>query len=170
MISVVVPTLNDQRTLAACLGGLMQAAMGGLVREVVVVDGGSADATLEIADDAGATILSVDGPAGARLQAGCAAATSPWLLCLRAQLQFLPGWEAIVKRHIESRPGEGAWLLAADAGIWTRWRGARDGTPLLTTARAYAASPGFGSGTEEGRLARRLRPLRPLAVPLLDLS
>ena len=45
MISVVIPTLNAEATLAATLAALVPAAVDGLVREVIVVDGGSSDRT-----------------------------------------------------------------------------------------------------------------------------
>ena len=45
MISVVVPTLNAEAGLAASLTSLVPAAVEGLVREVIVVDGGSTDGT-----------------------------------------------------------------------------------------------------------------------------
>ena len=41
MISVVIPALNAEATLPATLTALVPAALEGLVREVIVVDGGS---------------------------------------------------------------------------------------------------------------------------------
>ena len=57
MISVVLATSNDQRRLGGTLATLVEAAIDGLVAQVIVADAGSKDATLEIADDAGATIV-----------------------------------------------------------------------------------------------------------------
>jgi hypothetical protein len=57
VISVVVPTLNAENGLVRALSSLLEAAMRGLVRDVVVADGGSTDLTLEIAEDAGCTIV-----------------------------------------------------------------------------------------------------------------
>ncbi|MEZ5917510.1 MAG: glycosyltransferase [Parvularculaceae bacterium] len=49
-ISVVIPTLNAGRGLAEALAALVPAALDGLVREVIVADGGgSTDETLAIA-------------------------------------------------------------------------------------------------------------------------
>ena len=89
MLTVIIPTLNCERTLVPTLAMLVQGAMSGLVREVVVADGGSGDATLEIADNAGCTLAPPAGHAGAgaalgvRLKAAAAAARAPWLLFLR---------------------------------------------------------------------------------------
>jgi len=38
MISVIIPTLNADARLGACLDALVTPALGGLVKEVIVVD------------------------------------------------------------------------------------------------------------------------------------
>ena len=43
MISVIIPTLNSEIVLAHTLAALVPAAAEGVVREVIVVDGGSSD-------------------------------------------------------------------------------------------------------------------------------
>jgi outer membrane immunogenic protein len=53
MISVVIPTSNAEATLAATLTALVPAAVEGLVREVIVVAGGSTDKTAAIVEDTG---------------------------------------------------------------------------------------------------------------------
>lgn len=101
MITVVVPTLNAERGLAASLTSLVTAAVEGLVREVIVVDGGSTDRTLAIADQAGATIVASEPGRGRQLAAGAAAAHMPWLLFLHADTVLEPGWEREVSAFIE---------------------------------------------------------------------
>ena len=54
MITVVIPTLNAEAGLPATLTALVPAAVDGLVREVIVVDGGSTDFTCRIAEEMGA--------------------------------------------------------------------------------------------------------------------
>jgi rSAM/selenodomain-associated transferase 2 len=93
MISVIIPTLNAEASLAQTLGALVPAALDGLVREVIVVDGGSSDGTLQIADDAGATMVTREGGRGCQLMAGAQRARSPWLLFLHADTVLEPGWE-----------------------------------------------------------------------------
>ncbi len=39
MISVIIPTLNAEERLAACLTALVPAVVEGLIREVTLVDG-----------------------------------------------------------------------------------------------------------------------------------
>ena len=92
MISVVIPTLNVERTLTATLAALVSAAVDGVVREVIVVDGGSQDATAAIADGAGARVIDAPGPRGGQLNRGAKAARSPWLLFLHADTVLARNW------------------------------------------------------------------------------
>jgi len=78
MISVIIPTFNAEAGLAQTLAALVPAALDGLVREVIVVDGGSRDRTAAIADDAGATVVLRSGGRGCQLAAGAAEARFPW--------------------------------------------------------------------------------------------
>ena len=93
MISVVIPTFNSERTLAATLTALVPAAVEGLVREVVVVDGGSGDRTRLIAEEAGADVVVAAKGRGAQLEAGARRTKFNWLLFLHADTALPAGWE-----------------------------------------------------------------------------
>jgi rSAM/selenodomain-associated transferase 2 len=93
MISVVIPTLNAEAGLAPTLASLVPAALEGLVKEVIIVDGGSGDGTVQIADEAGARVIACGGGRGPQLRAGAEAARLPWLLFLHADTVLEPGWE-----------------------------------------------------------------------------
>lgn len=54
-ISVVLPALNEERTVGSVVEAIMP-LVGGLVDELVVVDSGSIDATIEVARAAGARV------------------------------------------------------------------------------------------------------------------
>ena len=101
MISVVIPTLNNDRTLSACLAALVPAAVDAIVTEVIVVDGGSTDATLEIVEDAGAK-------RAASLQDAVAGAKSDWLLLLPPTLRLEAGWDAEAAAHLQNNSRRGA--------------------------------------------------------------
>ena len=70
MISVVIPTWNAEQTLAATLTALVPAVVDGVVREVLIVDCGSSDATEAIADAAGARLMTAPQGRGAQLRSG----------------------------------------------------------------------------------------------------
>ena len=95
MISVVIPTLNDEARLGRLLAALVPAAVEGVVTEVVIADGGSSDATLQIADDAGCRIVQGEE------EQGRAAAKGPWLLELPPGARLQPGWIDAAKAHVE---------------------------------------------------------------------
>jgi rSAM/selenodomain-associated transferase 2 len=127
MISVVIPTLNAGSTLAPTLAALVPAAVDGLVREVIVVDGGSADYTPRIADEAGATLIECGGGRGPQLRAGADRARSPWLLFLHADTGLEPGWEREAVAFMEAvdrgkrPPAAAAFRFALDdAGLRPR--------------------------------------------------
>ena len=93
MISVIIPTLNAESGLAATLTALVPATVDGIVREVIVVDGGSTDRTAAIADQAGTQFVTRSGGRGYQLFAGARRARFPWLLFLHADTVLEPGWE-----------------------------------------------------------------------------
>ncbi|MGE0626465.1 MAG: TIGR04283 family arsenosugar biosynthesis glycosyltransferase [Hyphomicrobiaceae bacterium] len=92
MITAVIPTLNAEVGLSETLSALVPAAVEGLVRQVVIADGGSCDRTLAIADGAGADIVGSEPGRGTQLRAGVATARYPWLLFLHADTVLDPGW------------------------------------------------------------------------------
>lgn len=94
MISVVIPTLDAAASLPRTLASLAPAAAEGLIREVVVADGGSTDASLAIADSMGCRVVAAERGRGAQLGAGAAAARGDWLLFLHADTALEPGWSA----------------------------------------------------------------------------
>lgn len=98
MISVIVQTLNNAATLPACLGALVPAAVDAIVTEVIVVDGGSTDATLAIIEDAGAKRADT-------VAAAVAMAKADWLLLLPATVRLEAGWDAEAAVHLQNFGG-----------------------------------------------------------------
>jgi rSAM/selenodomain-associated transferase 2 len=101
MISVIIPTLNAERTLAHCLAALVPAVVDGIVQEAIVVDGGSTDETGAIAEAAGTHLLEAPAGRGRQLEAGAAKARGDWLLFLHADTVLDPGWAEEAQNFIE---------------------------------------------------------------------
>jgi rSAM/selenodomain-associated transferase 2 len=89
-LSVIVPTLNA----AAFLPDTLAAVGDG--PEIIVVDGGSADATVAIATAAGVRVLTALRGRGTQLAAGIAVATQDWMLLLHADTRLSPGWRSAI--------------------------------------------------------------------------
>ncbi len=113
MISVIIPTLNAEAGLGGTLTALVPAAVDGLVREVIVVDGGSDDRTAAIVDQAGAQLVSRSGGRGYQLEAGARRARFPWLLFLHADTVLESGWERDALAFMEAVDGGKRALAAA---------------------------------------------------------
>jgi len=120
MISVVIPTLDAEATLPDTLSALIPASVDGFVREVIIVDAGSKDRTCEIADLAGADVISAGRDRGGQLVAGAARARQRWLLFLNAGTMLDHGWEREASHFMEkvdkdpSRQSGGAFRFALD--------------------------------------------------------
>jgi rSAM/selenodomain-associated transferase 2 len=113
-ISVVIPVLNAAAELPATLAALAGLA---LVAEVVVVDGGSRDASAQIARQARARVIEAPQGRGIQLAVGARAARNDWLLFLHADCRPLPGWESAVRNFIgapDAARSAGYFILALD--------------------------------------------------------
>ncbi len=158
MLSIVIPTLNAAESLAATLEALVPGAVDGLVAQLVIADGGSDDATLDIAGQAGADIVSAVVGRGGQLRAGAEAARGAWLLFVHADTRLEPGWvdEARAFIHDAGPEQAGYFRLALDdnrlrARLVERaaaWRAALFGLPygdqgLLISRALYDEVGGF---------------------------
>ena len=112
-VSVVIPTLDAANRLGPTLGALAEGAIDGLVREVVLADGGSSDAIAEVAEAVGARLVEAPRGRGPQLAAGARAARGPWLLFLHADSLPGPGWTAAVRAHIAAGPGRAGYASLA---------------------------------------------------------
>lgn len=131
IISVVIPTLDAARHLPRALAPLVEGMAEGLIREVIVSDGGSKDETLEIADAAGCTLVSGEPGRAKQLRHGAARAKAKWLLFLHPDTMLARGWTDEVQLFLqfsEARKRAATFKLAFDdksakaALFWARTR------------------------------------------------
>lgn len=85
----------------------------GLIREVILVDGGSSDETKRIADTAGANVIDCSAGRGRQLRAGADAARSDWLLFLHADTVLSRDWAERAAAHMTDNPGKAAAFTLA---------------------------------------------------------
>lgn len=100
MLSVVIDTYNHEDALARTLASLVSGAVEGVVREVIVCDGGSSDRTHDVAEHAGCRYL-----ADADAQSGIRQARSEWLLLLEPGARVMDGWMEAVIAHTAEATG-----------------------------------------------------------------
>jgi rSAM/selenodomain-associated transferase 2 len=98
VLSVVIPTLNEQGTIAACLASIGHENEV----EVVVSDGGSSDQTRELVRESGRAVV-VEGPPGrgSQLRRGVDVAASSRLLLLHADCRLPADWLGPVQEALD---------------------------------------------------------------------
>ncbi len=91
MITAIIETENEEVSLAHALAALVPAATEGVIRDVIVIDKGSRDATRQVADAAGCTIIDAGEETDAR-RAAVERARGDWLLFTPATHVLRPEW------------------------------------------------------------------------------
>lgn len=99
-IDVVVPALNESRGIGACVGHLRGLGF----TSIVVVDGGSRDATVRLAAEAGARVACSARGRGRQMNAGAEAGAAPILLFLHVDTKLPAGATDIIIETL-ARPG-----------------------------------------------------------------
>jgi len=186
-VSVVMPVLDEEAAIEDALGALVVQGP----EEVVVVDGGSRDATLERARRlgpalavAGVALEVVSAPRGraVQLDAGARAATGDGLVFLHADTRLAPGALDAVRRALGAGADGGWFALALDddgflarAIGWLATRRARlfrvatGDMAIFCSRHAYRALGGYPALAlmEDVVFSRRLaRRGRAVAIPL----
>ena len=175
MLTVIIPTHNSERALVPTLAMLVPGALTGTVREVIVADAGSSDATAQVVDVAGCEIVVSDAPLAARLKAAAASARGTWLMFLRPGVVLDGSWVEEAARAIETAVLRGT--TASHAAVFRRtpdvdatlprqilaliaaaWRGPHPEQGLMISREAYARLGGHREGVAdpEADLLRRI--------------
>jgi hypothetical protein len=176
MLTVIIPTHNSERALVPTLAMLVPGALTGTVREVIVADDGSTDATADVVDIAGCDIVVSQAPLATRLKSAAATARGTWLLFLRPGVVLDAAWLEEVTRVIETAvlrgtvdtqaavfrhapPDAGAPLMRQITGvIAAALRGPQPDQGLLISRQCYDRVGGHhvGAADPERDLLRRL--------------
>jgi rSAM/selenodomain-associated transferase 2 len=177
-VSALIPTLNAAASLPVTLG-----ALRGAVAEIIIADGGSSDATRDIAQASGAQVISAPRGRGPQLRAAADVATQPWLLAIHADTRPGPGWqeelagfiaqpEAAAKaahfRFALNDPAPEARRLEAMVAWRCRWLGLPYGDQGLLIARDFYRKLGGYEPVplmEDVALIRRIGRKRLVALP-----
>ena len=101
MLSIIIPTLNDEARLGPTLERLNSYEGP---KEVIISDGGSNDRTFALTAKAGGKFYMSPRGRGQQLAAGADAAIGDWLLFLHSDTKLGPGWTTAVNRFMKN-PG-----------------------------------------------------------------
>lgn len=117
-ISVVIPTLNEAGSVATAIASATTSDQ----TEVIVVDGGSTDATRDIVQSLGVKVYRSAKGRAMQMNAGAAVATGDILLFLHADTRLPFGFERLVTQALypdklddSAAPIAGAFALKIDA-------------------------------------------------------
>jgi rSAM/selenodomain-associated transferase 2 len=157
MISVIIPTLNEEQALPSLLESLRREITE---NEIIVIDGGSIDRTVAIAEHFGAKVVALpSGRRGSQLAVGVREASGKILLFLHADTTFPFGGLARISDRLasDSRVIGGNFRLLFDGDTafsrwltgfyaWIRWVGLYYGDSGIFVRRdVYDAVGGFRS-------------------------
>ena len=111
-LSIVIPALDEARSIGATLDAARRVGAG---VEVIVVDGGSADATAEVARGRGARVIHGERGRGAQMHAGALAARGEVLWFLHADTLAPPdAFERICEVLADPRAVGGNFRVSFD--------------------------------------------------------
>ena len=141
MLSVIIPTHQSERALVETLGPLVAGATAGLVREVILADGGSRDDTAAVADVAGCRLLPSEGPLADRLRAAVVEARAPWLLFIRPGTVLENAWPADAGHFIHRTANRDQAAVFRRGQMRSPWR---EAFALLAASLGVRAHPKQG--------------------------
>jgi rSAM/selenodomain-associated transferase 2 len=104
-LSIIIPTLNEAAGIEATLARLQDARRRG--HEVIVVDGGSGDATLRHCEGLADRMLVARRGRARQMNAGAAIAQGDTLLFLHADTLVPPDFDVHIVRALRNQPGWG---------------------------------------------------------------
>ena len=109
-LSVIIPTLNAGNELPETANALLNGVGDGLIREIIISDGGSGDDTLEIAKELGAIVIEGSPGRGQQMACGVEAAQGEWFLLLHADSWLGDGWVDSALHHMNTHPDKAGWF------------------------------------------------------------
>jgi rSAM/selenodomain-associated transferase 2 len=155
-ISIVIPTLNEAANIDRALASIPISSQV----EVIIVDGGSIDRTVEIAQTKPVKVLTATGGRAIQMNTGAKVATGEILLFLHADTILPPDFVKLVHDALlpvaDRIPVAGAFALKIDAPQWqlrlvewgANWRSRYGQMPygdqaIFLTAKTFRQVGGF---------------------------
>ncbi|MEH1997622.1 MAG: TIGR04283 family arsenosugar biosynthesis glycosyltransferase [Nostoc sp.] len=121
-ISIIIPAINEAGNIKEAIATTQQS----INIEVILVDAGSKDGTVEIAQSLGVKVISSSLGRAVQMNAGALAASGEILLFLHADTRLPTGFDEMIRTALQ-QPGivAGAFNLRIDASLlslrWVEW-------------------------------------------------
>jgi rSAM/selenodomain-associated transferase 2 len=123
-ISIIIPVLNEAARIEATIQAITNATVE-LGIEIIVVDGGSRDSTVELAKAAGANVRSAAGGRSGQMNEGAKLASGSILVFLHGDTLLPQAFDDLVRSALtdgDRKVIAGAFALRIDDPLWSlRW-------------------------------------------------
>ena len=153
-ISVIIPVLNEEENIKACIASLHNNSAGFLC-EIIIVDGGSTDQTIAVCEDLGCQVLHSSIKSRAtQMNLGASIAKGEVLYFVHADIRVFPGFDVEILNSLNRKVHAGCFRYQFDSdkimlkiNSWfTRFNGALAGggdQSLFIKKRIYDRLGGF---------------------------
>lgn len=112
-LTVIIPALNEAEYIQACIKALHDKDSIGMVNEIIVVDGGSQDGTIPLAQEVGATVFRSERSGRAlQMNLGAQQASSEVLLFVHADTIVPEGFSTSIRDAIQANYPSGCFRLS----------------------------------------------------------
>lgn len=114
-ISILIPVLNEEKGLGAILKHLQENSTSSQIKEIICIDGGSTDNTVEIAQSYGATVISSDRGRAKQMNAGAQRAQGDILYFLHADTLPPSGFDQKIVDAVNEGSQSGCFRMKFDS-------------------------------------------------------
>jgi len=115
-LSIIIPVLNEEENLKVLLPYLKNNSSGAI--EIIVVDGGSSDASIKVAENESATVIRSEKGRARQMNAGAKGTSGDILYFLHADTFPPKGFDAVILHKVQQGNQAGCFKMRFDSTHW----------------------------------------------------
>ncbi len=153
-ISVIIPTYNEEAIISHLLWHLKTQSTTSIIKEIIVVDGGSNDRTIALAKEAGAMVFTSEKGRAKQMNFGASKATGSILYFLHADCLPPNAFDRLIYHEVENGNTAGCFKMRFNSNHWWlklagwltqfNWRACRGGDQsLFITKKLFNTLNGY---------------------------